>query len=253
MFPVLRQGRHLRCLSVRRISLGLAASEAVGGKLVDIFPLRGSAVIMATRAASGKIVDAPGSERLPRGVVRSRQSRRAAAATYDPRTILIDVVHAKNFVVYGLKRGKNVVTLGDFGPAPFTLQLPLGTIAMHHAAPAVAAGGGGSAHIQPPDDDLDAAFEAFGEVVDAVEADHATKGKARPSERVPATTRRAAETWTRATMGTAAFLLLLFLLFFFLLLLVFLLLVLRHRYYHCHRRGRTSSAAPRRRADRRPR
>jgi hypothetical protein len=116
--------RNLQDLSIR-----LLEKDASSGLKVDVVPSRGNAADMATRGGWGEISGANVVE-CPAACTKSR-----VRVNSDSRVVLVTKVISNSLVVPGLKKqngGK--ISLGDFGPVPFAVPLPLTMLRLHDAA-----------------------------------------------------------------------------------------------------------------------
>ena len=107
------------------LTMRLKAAEATVGVVADVVPSHGSVAILATRAAV-VMIEEPAAWTTPHGCKPPMLNETAAR-----RRVLVTEVLAPSLVVPGVKKHSKPMCLGDFGPPPFLMMLPLNMLKVH--------------------------------------------------------------------------------------------------------------------------
>ena len=107
------------------LTVRLTADDVVPGAAVDIVPSHGSVASMATHTAVGTI-ESQADWATPDGC-----TPRSLKATPLRCLVSVSEVLAPSLIVQGIKRNGKPISLGELGPPPFSIMLPLGMLKPH--------------------------------------------------------------------------------------------------------------------------
>ena len=117
---------YARLVVLDDLTVRLSEREALAGQIVSVVPPHGSVAAMATAAASATISEFTAPWTSP--IAGSKPA--SLKPSPSRRLVLVTSVSATALIVPGVKRSdKQAITLGDFGPVPFYVALPMTMIA----------------------------------------------------------------------------------------------------------------------------